>query len=276
MKKNVWFITGCSSGFGKEIAKQLLDAGECVVATARNISSLDDLPKSENLMTLTLDVKDKAAINTCVDAAIARFGRIDKLINNAGYGQMGALEEVSDADLHEQFETNFWGVVHLTRAVLPHMRLQKSGTIQVVSSIAGLIGSAGASVYNASKFALEGMFEALSVELQEHNIQISIVEPGPFRTAFLDYSLKLPEAMEAYTSGAPARTREFLETGNGKQIGDPVVAVQHMISVCNMPQPPLRLVLGASAYDRYKNKLNKELEQLEAIKQLAISADYPV
>lgn len=269
-------ISGCSSGLGKEMVHQLAAKGEQVVATARTISSLSYTAEYPNVLALQLDVKQKEQIKNTVSQAIAHFGGIDVLVNNAGYGQMGALEEVSVDDMMLQFDTNFWGSVHLTREVLPHMRARKQGTIQVVTSIAGLIGSAGASVYNASKFALEGLFEALSVELQEHNINISIVEPGPFRTAFLDYSLKLPDAIEAYTTGAPARTRAFLMEGNGMQSGDPVLAVNHMITVCNMAKPPLRLLLGASAFDRYKSKLQKELEKLEEVKHFAMHADYIV
>ena len=271
-----WMISGCSSGLGKEMVHQLAAKGEQVVATARTISSLSYTAEYPNVLALQLDVKQKEQIKNTVSQAIAHFGGIDVLVNNAGYGQMGALEEVSVDDMMLQFDTNFWGSVHLTREVLPHMRARKQGTIQVVTSIAGLIGSAGASVYNASKFALEGLFEALSVELQEHNINISIVEPGPFRTAFLDYSLKLPDAIEAYTTGAPARTRAFLMEGNGMQSGDPVLAVNHMITVCNMAKPPLRLLLGASAFDRYKSKLQKELEKLEEVKHFAMHADYIV
>lgn len=271
--KKVWLITGCSSGFGKELVMQLSDKGEQVVATARNIDALS-YTDATNVLKLKLDVTNAADIKNVVDTTIAKFGRIDVLINNAGYGQGGALEEVSDEAIRAQFETNVFGVINLTKAVLPHMRKQGSGTIQVLSSIAGLISSAGFGIYNASKFALEGLFEAVAAEVAHLNIKVTLVEPGPFRTEFLGGSIKVAESIDDYQKGAVGTTRNYIAGMSYKQAGNPVKAAEFMIEVAETEKPPLRLLLGRSAWERYQNKLNNELKNLESGKHYALDADF--
>jgi NAD(P)-dependent dehydrogenase (short-subunit alcohol dehydrogenase family) len=271
--KKVWLITGCSSGFGKELVTQLSAKGEQVIATARNIDSLK-YTDAANVLKLKLDVTNAADIKNVVDTSIAKFGRIDVLINNAGYGQGGALEEVSDEAIRAQFETNVFGVINLTKAVLPHMRKQGSGTIQVLSSIAGLISSAGFGIYNASKFALEGLFEAVAAEVAHLNIKVTLIEPGPFRTEFLGGSIKVAESIEDYQSGTVGTTRNYIASMSNKQAGNPVKAAEFMIEVAEAEKAPLRLLLGRSAWERYQNKLNNELKNLEAGKHYALDADF--
>jgi NAD(P)-dependent dehydrogenase (short-subunit alcohol dehydrogenase family) len=271
--KRVWLITGCSSGFGRELVMQLVAKGEQVVATARRLESLNYI-ESPQVLKLVLDVTKPSEIEQVVQTVIAQFGSIDVLINNAGYGQGGALEEVSDAAIREQFETNFYGVVNMTKAVLPHMRKQQRGHIQVLSSIAGLVASGGFGIYNASKFALEGMCEALAAEVAHHGIKVTLVEPGPFRTEFLGGSIRIAPQTPAYTEGAAAISRKYIDSNAGKQAGDPAKAAQYMIEIADMASPPLRLLLGKSAIARYQTKLNNELQNLETIRHMAEGADF--
>ncbi len=269
----VWFITGCSSGFGKELARQLLEKGEQVVATARNLDSLEDLGTDERVLKLSLDITDASAIESAVKEAVSRFERIDVLINNAGYGLGGALEEASDEQIRDQFETNVFGTINVTKTVLPLMREQKSGYIQVISSIAGLVSTPGFAYYNGSKFALEGMFEALQQEVRPFGIKVTIVEPGPFRTEFAGTSIKLADPIPAYAETA-GKIRTYFEKTNGNQVGDPAKAAGILISLVEKEEPPLRLLLGSWAVERYKQKLEMELKHIQAWEELSRSADF--
>ncbi|OZI05305.1 short-chain dehydrogenase/reductase [Siphonobacter sp. BAB-5385] len=269
----VWFITGCSSGFGQEIARQLLEKGEQVVATARRVETLQELGESENLLTLSLDITDLEAINSAVSSAHERFGRIDVLINNAGYGLGGGLEEVSQEELRTQFDTNVFGTINVTKAVLPLMREQKKGYIQVLSSIAGLVSTPGLSMYNGSKYALEGIFESVAQEIRPFGIKVTIIEPGPFRTEFAGSSIKIAEPLPEYAETA-GKIRDYFEKTNGKQVGDPVKAAEILIGLADREEPPLRLQLGAWAVERYQQKLENELKHSKAWEDISRSADY--
>ncbi|MDQ1086397.1 oxidoreductase [Siphonobacter sp. SORGH_AS_1065] len=269
----VWFITGCSSGFGKELARQLLEKGEQVVATARNLDSLQDLDSEKQLLKLSLDITDQSAVESAVKEAISRFERIDVLINNAGYGLGGGLEEASDEQIRAQFETNVFGTIQVTKAILPLMREQKSGYIQVLSSIAGLVSTPGFAYYNGSKFALEGMFEALQQEVRPFGIKVTIVEPGPFRTEFAGSSIKLADPIPAYAETA-GKIRNYFDKTNGNQLGDPVKAAEILIGLVERDEPPLRLLLGNWAVDRYTQKLETELKHIKAWEELSRSADF--
>ena len=269
----VWFITGCSSGFGKELTRQLLEKGEQVVATARHLDSLEDLDSKEQLLKLTLDITDPSAVESAVQEAIGRFERIDVLINNAGYGLGGGLEEASDEQIRAQFETNVFGTINVTKAVLPLMREQKSGYVQVLSSIAGLVSTPGFAYYNGSKFALEGMFEALQQEVKPFGIKVTIVEPGPFRTEFAGSSIKLADPIPEYAETA-GKIRTYFEKTNGKQIGDPKKAAEILISLVEREEPPLRLLLGNWAVERYRQKLEMELKHVNVWEELSRSADF--
>jgi NAD(P)-dependent dehydrogenase (short-subunit alcohol dehydrogenase family) len=273
-QKKVWFITGCSSGFGKELVNQLVAKGEQVVATARRVESLDYITDS-SVLKLKLDVTDKSQVESAVKATIDKFGKIDVLINNAGYGQIGAFEEVSDEEIRVQYETNVFGVMTVTRAVLPHMRKAKSGHIQVLSSIGGLVAGGGFSIYNSTKFAMEGFFEGLAQEVAHLGIKATIVEPGPFRTEFLGGSIKVSgTSLPDYETGAAATSKKYAQDNDGKQAGDPAKAAEFMIEVAQMEQPPLRLLLGKSALSRYKSKLENELKNLETFGHYATDADF--
>ncbi|HEY9643481.1 MAG TPA: oxidoreductase, partial [Coleofasciculaceae cyanobacterium] len=252
----IWFITGCSTGFGRALTEAVLKHGEIVIATARQPDKLKDLVLQYGtcILPLPLDVTQSSDIQWAVNQAIATFGRIDVLVNNAGYGVFGAIEEVSDADVRRQFETNVYGALDVTRAVLPHLRRQRSGHILNISSSGGFIGFAGAGIYCASKFALEGWSEALAKEVTALGIRVTIVEPGAFRTAFNGTLVSPSQPIEDYaaTSG---QMLQWLQQMNGQQPGDPDKAAIAMIQAVNHPNPPLRLVLGADTLEAIYAKL---------------------
>jgi NAD(P)-dependent dehydrogenase (short-subunit alcohol dehydrogenase family) len=275
--KPVWFITGCSTGFGRELAKILLERGYRVVTTARDRAKIADIVpgNDKNGLALALDVDKQDQIDAAVKAAKARFGRIDVLVNNAGYGYLAAVEEGDDADVRAMFETNFFGLAAMTRAVLPIMREQKSGAIVNISSIGGFIGFPGSGYYAATKFAVEGLSESLSKEVGPLGIKVIIVEPGPFRTDWAGRSLKTPKKpIDAYTDSAIARRRQ-IQGVSGSQAGDPLRASEAIIAAVEQEHPPLRLPLGAVAYAAMGAEieaLRKEHDSLEAV---ARGADYP-
>jgi len=275
--KPVWFITGCSTGFGRELAQILLKRGYRVVVTARDKTKVADIVKSHDKtgLALKLDVDKQDQIDAAVKAAEAKFGRIDVLVNNAGYGYLAAVEEGDDSDVRAMFDTNFFGLAAMTRAVLPIMRGQKSGAIVNISSIGGFVGNPGSGYYAATKFAVEGLSEALSKEVGPLGVKVLIVEPGPFRTDWGGRSLKTPKKpIDAYAETAIARRRQ-IQGYSGKQPGDPVRASEAIIAAVEQPHSPLRLPLGAFAYEMMGAEieaLRKEHASLEAV---ARGADYP-
>ena len=274
--QKVWFITGTSSGFGRELAEQLLAGGHKVVATARKPETLDDLitKHPETAFAVALDVTDESSIETAVGAAIEKFGRVDVLVNNAGYGLAGAIEEATEAEYMPVFETNVFGLISVTRAFLPHFRAQRSGNIVNLSSIGGLIGSPGWGYYNASKFAVEGFSEALHAELAPLGIQVTIVEPGPFRTEFLGRSgVEANQRIDDYDATA-GKTREYFHDQAGKQPGDPAKAVAAIIAAVESPRPPRHLVLGKIAFDRMTARLGTWKEELAAWQETSLGADF--
>jgi NAD(P)-dependent dehydrogenase (short-subunit alcohol dehydrogenase family) len=275
--KPVWFITGCSTGFGRELAVILLKRGYRVVATARDKAKIADIVAGheKNGLALALDVDKQNQIVAAVKAAEARFGRIDVLVNNAGYGYLSAVEEGDDADVRAMFETNFFGLAAMTRAVLPIMRAQKSGAIVNISSIGGFIGFPGSGYYAATKFAVEGLSEALSAEGAPLGIKVIIVEPGPFRTDWAGRSLKTPEKLiNDYTETAHAR-RRLIQGRNGSQPGDPVRASEAIIAAVEQEHPPLRLPLGAIAYEMMGAEIASLRKEHDSIEAVARGADYP-
>jgi NAD(P)-dependent dehydrogenase (short-subunit alcohol dehydrogenase family) len=276
-EKPVWFITGCSTGFGRELAKILLARGYCVVATARDPDKIADLVEDHGAkaLGLALDVEKQSQIEAAVDAAKRKFGRIDVLVNNAGYGYLAAVEEGDDADIRAVFETNVFGLAALIRAVLPIMRGQKSGAIVNISSMGGFIGFPGSGYYAATKFAVEGLSESLSKEVAPFGIKVLIVEPGPFRTDWAGRSLKVPKhAIEAYTETAVGRRRQ-VQAYSGTQPGDPVRGVEAIIATVEQPNPPLRLPLGNFAYDAMGAELEAVRKEHAAVEAVARGADYP-
>src|ERR1700735_5409535 len=243
--KPVWFITGCSTGFSRELSGILLKRGYRVVVTARDKAKVDDIFANHDKtgLALKLDVDKQDQIDAAVKEVEAKFGRIDVLVNNAGYGYLAAVEEGDDSDVRAMFDTNFFGLAAMTRAVLPVMRAQKSGAIVNISSIGGFIGFPGSGYYAATKFAVEGLSESLSKEVGPLGIKVVIVEPGPFRTHWAGRSLKTPKKpIDAYAETAVAR-RKQIQSYSGTQAGDPVRAAEAIIDTVERDKPPLRLRL---------------------------------
>jgi NAD(P)-dependent dehydrogenase (short-subunit alcohol dehydrogenase family) len=277
LEKPVWFITGCSTGFGRELAKILLARGYRVVPTARDPAKVADLVEGHTAtaLALGLDVEKQPQIEAAVEAARRKFGRIDVLVNNAGYGYLAAIEEGDDADIRAMFETNFFGLAALTRAVLPIMRAQKSGAIVNISSMGGFIGFPGSGYYAATKFAVEGLSESLSKEVSPFGVKVLIVEPGPFRTDWAGRSLKTPKhPIDAYAETAIAR-RQQTQGYSGSQPGDPVRGVEAIIAAVEQPNPPLRLPLGNFAYDAMGAELEAVRKEYAAVEAVARGADFP-
>jgi NAD(P)-dependent dehydrogenase (short-subunit alcohol dehydrogenase family) len=275
--KPVWFITGCSTGFGRELSVILVKRGYRVVATARDKTKIDDIVAGhdKNGLALALDVDKHDQIEAAVKAAEDRFGRIDVLVNNAGYGYLAAVEEGDDADVRAMFETNFFGLAAMTRSVLPIMRAQKSGAIVNVSSMGGFIGFPGSGYYAATKFAVEGLSEALSKEVGPLGIKVIIVEPGPFRTHWAGRSLKTPKKpIDAYAETAVAR-RKQIQSYSGTQAGDPVRAAEAIIDTVERDKPPLRLPLGGFAYEVMGAEIEAVRKEHASLEAVARGADYP-
>jgi NAD(P)-dependent dehydrogenase (short-subunit alcohol dehydrogenase family) len=263
----VWFITGCTSGFGRALVDIVRARGERVVATARRPGILADL-EDDDVLTLALDVTREDQIEPALDAAVERFGRVDVLINNAGIGFVGALEEMSLADLREVMETMFFGPAALTRAVVPRMRAQRSGAIVQISSMGGQVTAPGYSAYCAAKFALEGFSEAVATEVTPLGIRVLIVEPGSFRTGLLGRSLRAAPAIEAYAETVGA-TRAYIEREDGRQAGDPAKAAAAILAALDADEPPLRLALGGDAVDGIRAKHERSRAELARWEDLA-------
>jgi NAD(P)-dependent dehydrogenase (short-subunit alcohol dehydrogenase family) len=255
----IYFITGTSSGFGHALAEAVLERGDSVVLTARKPEVVAGLAARfpDRAMALPLDVTKPVEVRSAVAAALERFGRIDVLVNNAGFGSLGALEEFSDEQLRSQFEVNFFGAVDVTRAVLPSMRAQRSGHILNITSIGGLISARGFTLYCATKFALEGVSEGLADELSEFGIKVTIVEPGAFRTEFAGDKNMAPANPLPEYDALLQPMRDYLLGGAGQQPGDPRKAAQVMIQAVESENPPLRLILGSDAFGMLEPKMQR-------------------
>jgi NAD(P)-dependent dehydrogenase (short-subunit alcohol dehydrogenase family) len=275
--KPVWFITGCSTGFGREMSKILLARGYRVVVTARDAAKVRDLvePYPDTALALSLDVEKPDQIDGAAAAAHKHFGRLDVLVNNAGYGYLAAIEEGEDADIRALFEANVFGLAHMTRAVLPFMRAQGGGAVVNVSSQGGFVGVPGVGYYNASKFAVEGLSEALAKEAAPLGIKVLIVEPGPFRTDWAGRSIKSSSRpIAAYAETAGTR-QNMIRDRAGSQDGDPVRGAEAIIATVESPNPPLRLVLGASAVALIRGKLDSVRTEIDTHEAVSIGADFP-
>ncbi len=273
----VWFITGCSTGFGRELAKLVLARGERVVVTARNVDQVADLSEgqSDHVLALALDVNEVSQVKDAVKQAEQKFGRIDFLVNNAGYGYLAAIEEGEDEAVRKLFETNFFGLVELTKAVLPGMRARKNGHIVNISSIGGLVSFGATGYYHAAKYAVEGMSESLAIETAPLGIKVMIVEPGPFRTDWSGRSLQESKiVIDDYDQTAGARRRSS-KANSGKQVGDPVRGAQAIIDTITSENPPLRLVLGKPGLDLVYKKLESVKKDLDIWSETTLSADFP-
>ncbi|HWB32463.1 MAG TPA: oxidoreductase [Acidobacteriaceae bacterium] len=273
----VWFITGASTGFGRLLAEEVLKTGGRVIATARKPEQVADLERQypDAARAFELDVTRPEQIEAVAEKAVAVFGAIDVLVNNAGYGIAGGVEEATEAEFLPVFETNVFGLIRVTRAFLPQFRRQRSGHIINMSSMAGIGGTAGWGYYNATKFAVEGFSEALAGEMAAIGVKVTIVEPGPFRTDFLGRSGVLAKQEIADYKPALDPVRAYFHGNAGKQKGDPAKAVRAIMDVAEMDDPPLHLLLGAAAWNRMKGKLEQWQTEMAKTESMSLGADYP-
>ncbi len=276
-EKNVWFITGCSTGFGRELAKHLLENGYRVVVTARNADKVDDLVaiNQENALAIDLDVTDKAQVAHAVAKAEAHFGAIDVLVNNAGFGYFGSVEESEEREVRAMFEANFWGLAEMTRAVLPKMRARRSGTIVNISSIGGFVGFPGVGYYNATKFAVNGFSEALQKEVAPLGIKVIVVQPSGFRTDWAGRSAnEAPTTIADYAETAGAN-QAAIRGYSGSQPGDPVRAAKAILKAVESEDPPFNLLLGRAALKNARLRLDALKKDFDDWAEVSEGADFP-
>ncbi|MBI4784855.1 MAG: SDR family NAD(P)-dependent oxidoreductase [Oscillatoriophycideae cyanobacterium NC_groundwater_1537_Pr4_S-0.65um_50_18] len=272
----VWLITGSSTGLGRALAQAVLERGYHLVATARQPEQLQELSDRypDRVTTITLDVTNAQSIQQAVEAALNAYNRIDVLVNNAGYGTVGAIEEVNDDDIRQQFDTNLFGAINVTRAILPTLREQRSGHILNISSANGISAFAGVGIYSATKFALEAISEALAQEVKPLGIKVTIIEPGSSRTNFSSRALStLSHQINDYaqTSG---KIVQRLQERDGKQPNDPAKAAAAMIQVVESDNPPLRLALGEDSVNLITQKLESMKAELEAWKDVSMNTAF--
>lgn len=272
-----WFITGASRGFGALVVERALARGDAVVATARNPKAITDrFGEHRNLLAVALDVTDEAQAVAAAKAGVERFGQIDVLLNNAGFGLMGAIEEASAAEIEAVYRTNVFGVLTVTRAVLPHMRAARSGRILNISSIGGYRGAAGFGVYSSTKFAVEGLSEALHAELAPLCIHVTVVEPGYFRTDFLDASsLSVSPAIIGDYADTAGRVRAVATGLNHNQPGDPQRLAKVLVEFADAPNPPVRLPLGSDTVAAIEAKHASDAAILAEWRTVSVSTDFP-
>lgn len=264
-----WLITGCSTGFGRVLAEAALDRGDKVVVTARNPDTVADFVERypDNARSIALDVTKPGDAAAAVALAEKEFGGLDILVNNAGYGLVGAIEEVDPQEYRPMFETNLFGLIETTRAALPALRRTGGGRIVNISSVGGLTARAGFGLYSSTKFAVEGLSEALADEVTPFGISVIIVEPGAFRTDFLGRSLAAAKKQLGEYEATAGRARAYRDSDNGIQAGDPARGIAVLLKAIDAAQPPLRLPLGTDAYGRIRTKLDqfgKEMAAWEA------------
>jgi NAD(P)-dependent dehydrogenase (short-subunit alcohol dehydrogenase family) len=272
----VWFITGTSTGLGRVLAEAVLARGEHVVATARDAAAVADLAERHpgRVLPLALDVTVPESVAAAVAEAVKWSGRVDVLVNNAGHGLAGALEELSQEQIDAVLATNVLGVMSVTRAVLPHMRERRQGHIVQMSSVGGVVANPGHAIYATSKFALEGMSEALAGEVAPFGIRVTIVEPGPFRTDFAGRSMRFAEPIDDYRDTPAAALRDYFSRQDGAQPNDPAKAATAILRAVDDPSSPLRLPLGPEAVTRIRAKLRGQLSDLDAWEAVALDTRY--
>jgi NAD(P)-dependent dehydrogenase (short-subunit alcohol dehydrogenase family) len=277
MNKPVWFITGCSTGFGRELAQLVLDRGYRAVVTARNPAKAEDIAagKGDRALVLELDVTDPVEVDAAVKSAERHFGQIDVLVNNAGIGYFGAVEESDEGEVRRMFEINFFGLSSMTRAVLPVMRKQRRGHIVNISSIGGLRSFPTLAYYNATKYAVEGFSEALAIEVEPLGIKVTIVEPSGFRTDWAGRSAAESTTRIADYAPTAGKNLENLRNYSGNQPGDPRRAAAAIIAAVESPNPPLRLLLGKAALKGARIKLDMLKKDFDAWAKTTVEADYP-
>ena len=275
--EKVWFITGCSTGFGRELAKHVIEQGYKIVVTARKTADIQDIVAGheKQAIAVELDVTKHEQIAAAVKTAMDTFGRIDVLVNNAGIGYFGAVEESEDAEVRRMFEINFFGLTSMTQAVLPIMRKQRSGHILNVSSIGGLVGYPALGFYNATKFAVDGLSEALAKEVAHLGIKVTILAPSGFRTDWAGRSANDSKiVIEDYSHSAGAN-KDAIRGYSGNQPGDPKRAAIAIVNVVETAEPPLRLLLGAAAFRNANHKLETLKKDYDAWETTSKGADFP-
>ena len=273
----VWLITGCSTGFGRELATLALQRGDQVVATARDPAKIADIATDhpERVLTLKLDVTDGQDVAAALREALGRFGRIDVLVNNAGYGYLAAIEEGEDAAVRALFETNLFGLVEMTKAVLPVMRKQGRGHIVNISSIGGIASFAATGYYHATKYAVEGLSESLAIEAEPLGIKVIVVEPGPFRTDWAGRSIQQSATVIADYDATAGERRKQTSARSGNQAGDPVRGAQAIITAVLAERPPRHLLLGRAALTLARQKLDAMRADFDGWEQVTLGADFP-
>jgi short-subunit dehydrogenase len=273
--KKKWLITGASQGIGLSLAKQLILNDQQVIITTRDVSKIEKaLLNNPNLEALSLDLTNEEAVKNAIDHIISKYNHIDVLVNNAGYGFVGAIEETSAKEAERVMAINVHATLRMIRLVLPHMRQKQSGHIINLSSMAGLVGSSGWGIYNASKFAIEGISEALAQEVKDLGIKVTIIEPGAVRTNFLAGSLTSSQVIIDDYGATSGQRRKTLAGNNGKQPNDPQKVVEAIYDVVQMPDPPLRLLLGPDAYHRAIEKIENLTAGFQAMKDLTMSTGF--
>jgi NAD(P)-dependent dehydrogenase (short-subunit alcohol dehydrogenase family) len=275
--KKVWFITGCSTGFGRELAKQVLELGHKAVVASRKTDDVADIVTDypDTSIAVKLDVTNSDEIKSSVEEAIKKFGQIDVLVNNAGIGYFGAIEESEDNEVRRMFEINFWGLANMTTAVLPLMRKQHSGNIVNIASIGGLVGFPAVGYYNATKFAVDGFSDALSKETAPLGIKVTVVCPSGFRTDWAGRSANNSKiVIDDYKTTAETN-KNTIRGYSGKQPGDPVRAAKAIINAVESENPPLHLLLGAAALKGARNKLEVLKKDFDAWEDTTTGADFP-
>ncbi len=273
----VWFITGCSTGFGRELATLALQQGNKVVVTSRNTDDIKDIvdPYPENSISVELDVTDKAAIKSSVQQAMKAFGRIDVLVNNAGIGYFGAIEESEDEEVRRMFDINVFGLADMTKEVLPIMRKQRSGHIVNIASIGGLVSFPAVGFYNATKYAVDGLSESLSKETAHLGIKVTIVAPSGFRTDWAGRSANNSKIVIEDYAPTAGKNKDDIRGYSGNQPGDPAKAAEAIIKVVESENPPLRLLLGAAALKGARNKIVQLQKDFDTWEETTIGADFP-
>ncbi|NML41335.1 SDR family NAD(P)-dependent oxidoreductase [Chitinophaga sp. G-6-1-13] len=272
--EKVWFITGSSRGLGRSLTEAVLQNGDKVAATARNISQLDELVQQygDQILPLALDVTDYEKVHQVVAAAVQHFGRIDVLVNNAGFGVIGAAEAYTAEQVRSQLETNLYAPIEITRAVLPYMRKQGGGRILQISSIGGRVGNAGLTMYQAAKFGLSGFTEALAKETGPLGIYVTSVEPGGFRTDWAGASMTYAPEIEAYET--VNQRIAYVREGKFVPVGDPVKAAKAMLDLAQHPAPPVHLVLGSEAIGLLENADKARQAEMEEWLPVSLSTDH--
>jgi len=277
-QQKVWYITGASKGLGLSLVKQLLAAGNNVAATSRNLADLEKAVGGgqANFLPLAVDLTDETSVKDSVSAAVSAFGQIDIVVNNAGYGLIGSLEELSDKESRDNFEVNVFGMLNVIRNVMPHLRTQKSGHIINISSIGGFSGAfPGFGIYCATKFAVVGLSESLSAEVKAFGIKVTVVQPGYFRTNFLSAgSIGIPDNQIAAYAEVRESQQAHQASINGNQPGDPEKAVRAMIEIANVEIPPLHLFLGQDAYEMADQKILSVQNDMDKWENLATATGF--